>query len=552
MKQFWSLMKLELSQWKMFFSTASAKNKSSRGVSRALLAVMLVLIVGGYLVFFEVKAIQVLLMIGSPELLLKLIVTVSFLLTLVFSLLQLISSLYFSRDILILSGLPVKGTKIYASRLCAQLLSEIGISFVFLMSCSVVYMVHTEFSAALLLRTLALSVLTPILPVCFSALLAGLLTKVPGFWRHREFITTAFSVVFLLVYLVVIFLFNSRISADSEVLNLQIQSVTKQIDGYTSSVLPIRWHADALAVGGISLLWALLTDAAALSLIIALFGRNYVSTACRGLEIPTGTVKVNLADESFRGRSPFFALFRREILEMLRTPTYLLNGLLMSLLMPTFFIGILVFSSSSSSAGGLSAMFAELDPSGRCRIVIAGALMAVMGLILGMNLCGSTAISREGRRHPLFLTFPVEPRVIIRSKLFMALFFQAIGLLPACILIAVLLPEIRGFAPLMFLWGLALCLMGTAEGLTFDLKKPRLDWTSERQAVKSGGNTLLALLLYYAVLGVIVGLCLLIFMVVNVPLTYFSVVFTALLLIFCVLSLLWLRRNVRFYTQYDD
>ena len=214
-------------------------------------------------------------------------------------------------------------------------------------------------------------------------------------------------------------------------------------------------------------------------------------------------------------------------------------------------VGILLFSLSRSSEG-IGGLLEALDPTGTMRVLIAAVMTAMMGMLLGMNSSAATSVSREGRRHPLFRSLPVETKTIVLSKLIMGLILQGIGLIPACLLIAFGVPGMTAYAPLVLLWSFLLSFIGTCAGLAVDLNKPKMDWLNEVQAMKSGFNQIISLLIYMAMLGILVFASYLLIDKRIVPVESYGYALTGMLLIFCVLAWLWLNHNVKYYERIGE
>ena len=549
MKQFLALLRLELSQWRASLSMGGRNQKKDRKLSRTAVILLMIVIAAVYLVFFELKALDLLQVLGTPKLLLKILVFLSMFMTLMTGLMQAVSTFYFSKDVPILSYLPASSTKMYAARLCAMLLGEIAICALFVLPGTVLYLIRITFDGGLLLRALLVTCLAPVLPVCIVTMMAGIITRIPGFWKHRELIMTVITVLLLLLWIAFSFFmgsFSGSSAAGGEDMTQLIQTLTHVTNGTVTRFAPIRWCADGLADGGLNLLWALLASCGGLVLVWAVWGPSYLATASRSAETETEGKKIDLKKTELRVSSPLKALVLREIREMLRTPAYFVNGLLISLIMPTMMLGLILLSFTMNVPGGITALLSQVDPTGNYKIVIAAVLTALMGLMLGMNSSAATAVSREGSRHSLFRSLPVSSWTILKSKLIMALFFHWIGLVPACVLAAVLIPGFVGHALLMLFWGMMLAFIGTALGLILDVKKPRLDWINETQAIKSGFIQLISLLIYFVLL-LLLGAGSFLLVSVGISMPAYAAILTGALLLFCLLFGLWLRRQVGTY-----
>ena len=147
----------------------------------------------------------------------------------------------------------------------------------------------------------------------------------------------------------------------------------------------------------------------------------------------------------------------------------------------------------------------------------------------------------------MFRSLPVSSGTILLSKLLMALFFHWIGLVPACILPAVLIPGFAVYSLLMLLWGMMLAFIGTGLGLILDVKKPRLDWINETQAIKSGLNQGISLLIYFVLLILLGGGSVLLLLFGGVSMPVYVVLLTAALVLLCLLIWLWFRRQTAAY-----
>ena len=126
MKSFLALMRLEISGIfsDMFARGDSSAKKKAFGRGAAIFGVMGVLAV--MMVIFELRVLDVLISLKAADALLKLLVSASMFMTVMYGLLEVLSRLYFSRDIVILSYLPVKDFTLYSARLVGHMIAEIG------------------------------------------------------------------------------------------------------------------------------------------------------------------------------------------------------------------------------------------------------------------------------------------------------------------------------------------------------------------------------------------------------------------------------------------
>ncbi len=554
MKQFLALLRLELSQFKISLSLADGrKRKRDSSVTRMLSVMALVAIVAVYMVFLELKVMDILMALGAPQLLPKLLVAFSVVLTFMMGLFQVISSLYFSRDIAILGYLPVKSRTVYMARICGSLIQEIVIALVFIIPGTIIYFTRVGFDGGMLARALLVTVLAPVIPVSLAALLAGILTKLPGFWKHREAVITVFSIIVILATLFVSFTLSNlqNATAGDEGFVNSVKMITDKIDSVTMGIPPVRWLSAGLTEGGMNLVWGLLGACGALALVCWLFGGNYLPTASRALENTGIRKKVDMGKERIRGASPMRALMVREMREMIRTPAYLTNGLLISLIMPTVMVAIILFSTGNAHEGGLVGLLEQTNFP-LARLAVALVITAMMSLMMGMNATAATGVSREGHRHALMRSLPVTSKTILKSKLWTAVIFQVIGIIPAAVMTGIMIPGFWKYAVMMLVWGSLLAFIGACLGLIIDVTRPRMDWINETQAIKSGTNQVISLLVYIVILGLIaVGSVFALgkpFFTVPV----FSLILTGILLLLSLGSYAWVGHMTKAYDRIGE
>ncbi len=551
MKSFFALMKLEISGIfsDMFARGDRTAKKKTFGRGAAMIGLIGMLAV--MMVIFEVRILDALIRISSADIMLKFLVAAGMFMTVFYGILEVLSRLYFSRDIVILSYLPVRDFTLYSARLVGHMIAEIGISAVFIIPGTIVYMSRTGFDAMLLLRALAVTVLSPAVPVAFCALVSGLISKVPGFWNHKELITTAFSLIIVLGAVFISY-FSGQLggsSVDEETLAKSITSLSSVFDRVVLAIPPVAWAARALTDGGKDMLLMILASIASMALVAVLFSYHYIADTSRGSETSAPMKKVDMSRAVIHGQSPLKALTKREIQEMVRTPAYLVNGLLGPVIMPTMMTVMMIIPFMKID-GGIAEFVRTLGGAKAAMLPVCLFITGIMSLMMGMNSVSSTAVSREGRRHSLMVSLPVDARSLIASKLVAALFFSLVGIIPPPIICAVIIPGFGLYALLMFLWSALLAFIGAVLGLIIDIGKPRLDWINETKAIKSNMNQIFGLLIFFVVLALDAGIVVLLF-ILGLDHKLIILIETALLAAASAVSFLFLKRKAPSYHRIE-
>jgi ABC-2 type transport system permease protein len=174
-------------------------------------------------------------------------------------------------------------------------------------------------------------------------------------------------------------------------------------------------------------------------------------------------------------------------------------------------------------------------------------LAAMIAYMSGMNPALSTAVSREGKGHDFIKALPVSSRTIILAKLAVGYALQATGVIGAGIAITIIVP---GFLTETIL-AVVLCLifdLGCAcMALSRDVRKPRLDWVTEQEAVKQNFGVMISMLVSWGILIALAGLSVLMIHVLEMGMIPVFAVLGVLLALLLWISYRKLMKNVDQY-----
>lgn len=443
--------------------------------------------------------------LGTPELLLSMVIMMCMLLTLLVGFFHVTSVLFFSRDSAFLAGLPASSRAVMAARLFLVLLGEIALTAVIFLPVCVLYGIRTGQDALFYLRAVAVTPFIPCLPLVLAALLSFLLIRVSSLFRHRD----RFAVIggFLLIALVIPLQmrFYSFIpqNAGSDFLMKILSDNRAMLEGLLGGLPPVLWATAGVAGHGgwgllsLGLFLAVSAVSAALPVLIA--GR-YLQLAVLQSEVFQGTKRRKLkAGDLVRHRSPVMALFVREWREVLRVPSYALNGLVGIVMLPIMMVALYLGTNGSSE---LSALLSELlrQASG-VKITLFGA--AAMAAVCTVNMAGATAVSREGKQISFSRMIPVPYAAQLMAKQLFGFSINFLTCLTTAITLAALMPAEVGHILAAFALGLLFGFSSNALSLALDASHPKLNWRNETEAIKQNAMALLSMVLGVAAGGVL-------------------------------------------------
>lgn len=502
---------------------------------------LLMLVLYAMVLLMEMLAYDAAARLGEPQAIIALVFLACTLVTLLYSFFHVVSVLFFSKDNAFIGALPISSRAVLAAKLSNILLGEIGLTLLICAPLLIRFGIESGAAVGYYMRALLGMVLLPVVPIALSALLSFVLIRVSALWKRREGVTTVMS--FLLLGAFLALEMNFTMNMDDEEMGALLLKLLVGQSSLTSIVLraypPLQWLTDSLtgtalaAWGSLGLFAAL--SVGALAAVLALCGGGYLRLALRQEETMR---RVNSAARRRGGdgrvRTPFWALFRQEMREVITVPTYATNCLSGAVMFPVMIVAM-ALGIQQNLENAMEYLSGYL--SSPLYFAIALGFLSLTA-IMGMEV--PTAVSREGKRHALRLTYPVPGSVQLGAKLLMGMVYNALTALTTAAALWILLPAFWVETLLALAASQLFSLMWCMMALLMDVYHPKLNWKTEAEAVKQSMNALLAMAAGLGMLlvlaGVVVLLCWL-----GLPLAAALALCLALVLAGDGLFWLWLR-----------
>ena len=551
MTAFFALLRLQLLSRYADLKPRNLKTQMGEKKGRTIGMIILILFLVGYLgtilYIVETKMLDMMMQMGMPEMLISMAVLLCMAGTLILSFFFVMSSLFLGRDAAVLAALPIKSRVLLGAKLAQVWLSETGISAVILLPACILYGTRVGVDAGFYLRMIPIWLLISVIPICVISFVSSVLIRASVLWKRREIVMTVGGIVLMVGYMFLMMNLGSMTGGDQNSMDMiqqLVQSSQGRVEMITRAFPPAMWAGKGLLGdwGMLGLFAAVSIGAAALT--IWLLGYNYRKLSLLQAETPTAT-KVKAGKENYSGSSVFKACAMREIKMILRVPSYATNILPITFmpLMMVILLNIAFNRSASADAGtNLQQVLSGLNPA-----IVMGILTAAMAYVAGMNPALSTAVSREGKGHDYLTALPVPVRTLIDAKFVVGYGLSLIGVLAASIAIAVILPAFRTQTILAFILCALFSFFHSVLALTRDVKKPRLDWVTEQEAVKQNFGLLISMLLSWAILAALAGLTYLMIGVLKLEMYPVFGILAAVLLVMCYFAYRHMRKATEKY-----
>lgn len=469
---------------------------------------------------------------GVPELTFTYMYLLASLFMLMISITSVMNSFFFSNNLGFLLTLPLKENTIIMSKLAIQYLFDLLCTTVFLLPTLFIYYSHVGVTALSLIGGLLALLLTPLLPMIIAGLFVMIFMSVAGKRVRRNTVSIIVSILAIVLLVGMQVLIARQMSQDM---------VTELLLGDEGLLYllglrfpPSIWATRMIQGNFLNGIYFVALNIGLLFVLNAL-SRPLLKQSMRAFQEGSGNVRVQKAHYS--GRTPFQALLRRNILIIIKTPTFLLNALIL-IFLPFIMIAINMATGQFSIAQlrQWATVLAQPEWSHYRELILAGLMIspAFMGTF------SATVITREGKYLWQSHILPISVRENLRARIWSSnvISYAAASLLLICG--ALVMPvSIYTLAISLILGLVAIDAMSRID-LLIDIYRPILNWMTPTQAIKNNLNILIALGWRLLLVGIVV---ILLRIFPSLPLVYYSWV---LLAVFIGLSVLgrWLIRNI--------
>ena len=181
------------------------------------------------------------------------------------------------------------------------------------------------------------------------------------------------------------------------------------------------------------------------------------------------------------------ALFKKEFLRLIKSPMYLLNASMGTLLMVIISVMTCVKGDLFGfTADGLAALVGDTN------VMVLLAAMVVF-FMASSNTIAACSVSLEGENIALMQALPVGEWAVLRAKLYLHFVMTALPALLSGVVVSVVLGLVWWETAIVLASALVASLLFAAFDLTVNLKFPNLQWTNEMAVVKQSVAVMVAM-----------------------------------------------------------
>lgn len=488
-----SLTKVLLKNAFQKMQTETSSNKKRKPKSMLILYSICFLYLAGIMGFFSYQIIQNLIMIKQEQVFLGIILMGVAMFVMLQTIFSGISLLYYTKDNEYILPLPIKSSQIIMAKTNVLIITEYIMESIIGLIPLILYGILTGAGILYYITMTIILLVFPILPILLVSLLIMIIMSFAKLTKNRN----RFQIIATIILIVVIFFFSTSIQktegTQEELIKLitQADGLVQMIEGYFPTlgmaINALTANNVLTTIGNISIL--ILTTIAIYCIYVVLAQKLYFKGAVGNLSSGIKTKKKLNEKVAFKKSNLAKTYIGKEFKILLRNPVFLLQCILPAVLFPVLFIGISLLGANNSGDEEIKQMMRALNTIGNKESILIGA--GVLGVLQFFSMfiyISVTAISREGRNAVFMKYIPVSLMKQLEYKIAPNIIMNIFTNLVTVILVQILLKLPISYLILIFISSIIIAVLQSYLMILVDLKKPKLEWSSEYAVVKQNIN----------------------------------------------------------------
>lgn len=509
---------------KTLYSTNTSKKKKKFNLGPLGVIVLLALVVGSIsipLLYAAKEVANIIVYFEAMNLIIYIILPIATMMIVTLSIFTIISVFFLSTDNAILLPLPLKSDQLLLARFFSSLFFTYIIELVLLLPILIGLGIGASLPFDFYIIAFIVVLGLPIIPTAIITIILTFITRFTNLSKNKDLITYLSFFFMLIIALAFNFGFNSLASnflsgaeIDPALLLESVQVIASKFLLVLKIIFPFMLPASYALVGKELLIrllntgFYILINLTAIFLFAKIGSAIYLKSIKGSGENPSK--KKELSAQHFnkqtKNRSALMSFVITEWRLMARTPIYFLNLIFIIPLFPVLlFVSFAFgFESGGSEMDGLLGLIGNTAGVKDAKFFLIA--LGVLIFLTSVSLISSTAISRMGSSASFSKYIPIKPSIQLRAKTFWGIYLSLFMVLALLVGVTILGVISIIDTLILFLSSIPIIYLLNYLGLYVDLKRPKLDWTTEASAVKSNFNSLIVMFLSWGLGGILITL----------------------------------------------
>lgn len=505
------------------FQRYNENNKKTSKIGKILLYAVLVVYLIGIFGFLSYGLITTLQQVQQEAMFIGVFLLGLALLTIIQSIISATNVFYFSKDLEYILPLPLKSNEILISKLNVILVTEYVMELLFAVAPITAYGILTSAGVMFYIISLLVLIIFPIIPILIATFIIMIIMSFSKGVKNKD----RFRLIAPLLGIILALVLSFSLSGTSEITDEELINAITQANSMVEMIsdkLPIIKPAiNAIVNSDFIEFLKLLGITAIIYIAFILIGNKLYFRGAVG-NLSSGSKKgKNITTKDIRNSSVGKSYVAKEFKMLFKNPIFFVQCVLPSVLMPVVFLGIFIVSISSNNSQESIKQFQNVIGSFIETPIGLAIVLSITEFLTSMLYIAPTAISRDGQNAIFMKYIPVSYyKQLIYKGIPSVVFGTITSIIVIGFVYVIAAPSVLFLLTVLIL-NLVLLILQTILMELVDLKKPKLEWSTEYAVVKQNLNLLWPFVLNLLEIGII--------FIVTIPLSFANYLIIALVIL---------------------
>lgn len=505
------------------FQKYNENNKNKNIVGKVILYILLGAYLMGIFAFLSYGLISTLKQANQESMFIGIFLLGLALLTIIQSIISATNVFYFSKDIEYILPLPLKPKEILISKLNVILITEYIMEIIFAVTPITIYGIITLQGPMFYIISLLVLIVFPIIPILIATFIIMIIMSFSKRFKNKDRFRLIAPLIGIILAVIMSFSLSGTTNYSEEDLLNSLKQANSMVEMVSDNLPIIKPAINAIVNSSFVEFLKLLGITLILYIVFILIGNkiyfrgvigNLSSGTKKGKEVKLKKIKTNSIGKSY---------IIKEFKVLLKKPIFFIQCVLPSVLMPIIFLGIFIVTlNTNNSQEALNEFKSVLGIYIETPIGLA-IIISVTEFLTSMLYIAPTVISRDGQNAIFMKYIPISYYKQLIYKGIPNIFFGTITSTIVIAFIYILAKPSLLFLLTVFIINLILLILQTLLMELVDLRKPKLEWTTEYAVVKQNLNLLWPVVLNLLEIGII--------LIISILLNFTNYLLTAIILI---------------------
>ncbi|MBS5854611.1 MAG: hypothetical protein KIC56_05240 [Clostridium sp.] len=505
------------------FQKYNENNKNKNIVGKVILYILLGAYLMGIFAFLSYGLISTLKQANQESMFIGIFLLGLALLTIIQSIISATNVFYFSKDIEYILPLPLKPKEILISKLNVILITEYIMEIIFAVTPITIYGIITLQGPMFYIISLLVLIVFPIIPILIATFIIMIIMSFSKRFKNKDRFRLIAPLIGIILAVIMSFSLSGTTNYSEEDLLNSLKQANSMVEMVSDNLPIIKPAINAIVNSSFVEFLKLLGITLILYIVFILIGNkiyfrgvigNLSSGTKKGKEVKLKKIKTNSIGKSY---------IIKEFKVLLKKPIFFIQCVLPSVLMPIIFLGIFIVTlNTNNSQEALNEFKSVLGIYIETPIGLA-IIISVTEFLTSMLYVAPTVISRDGQNAIFMKYIPISYYKQLIYKGIPNIFFGTITSTIVIAFIYILAKPSLLFLLTVFIINLILLILQTLLMELVDLRKPKLEWTTEYAVVKQNLNLLWPVVLNLLEIGII--------LIISILLNFTNYLLTAIILI---------------------